>query len=986
MTRRWMAFCVAGTLALVGGAGVQAADEEPSPLQLSYIETPDVKLIYFDGLRYLTPYVIRSFTNATRWQQRTFAWKPSQRTTLLLNDYADAGSAYATQAPRNLVGVDVAPLSYAFETQPAVERFYYLMNHEMVHTASGDVASAEDRFWRGLFRGKVPVNSQHPETLLYSYLTIPRFNTPRWWNEGIAVFLETWMNGGSGRAQGGYDEMVFRAMVRDNAVFYDPLGLASHAVRTSFQVGAMAYLYGGRFITYLAWAHSPQKVVEWIRRGEGSRRYYSDEFERVFGKTLEAAWADWIAFERQFQARNLTEVRKNPITPMQTVVAKPLGSVSRLFRDPTSGLVVGAFKRPGVVDHIGLADLKTGQITPLVDLNRAALYTVTSLAFDAQSRTVFYVDDANSYRDLKALDLATGTSRVLFKDARIGQIAFNPVDKSLWGVRTQNGATALVRLEPPYDTWNRVHEFPYQHVPFDLDISADGKWLSASMGEFDGEQYLRVWPLERLAKGDLRPSASFNFGSSTPESFVFSPDGRYLYGSSYYTGASNIFRYEHQTDQMEAVSNAETGFFRPLPMPDGKLLVLGYTGEGFIPGLIEPRPLKDVSAVKFLGNEVVEKHPVVKTWQVPSPSTVDADKLITRQGPYHPLRHIELENAFPVLQGYRGAVGPGVRLNFSDPAGYSNISLLAAYTPDSTLKEDEKAHFELSARYLTWTASLSWNRSDFYDIFGPTKRARKGLAARLGYTHWFTYDPPKLTRLETNVAFFDKIDTLPDAQNVGSGGNRLWFAEVAYRHQNPKRSLGAVDEEKGLNYEAVLHANRAQGSPVPQARVRVDYGIPLPYGRSSLWLRTAGGASRGERTDPFANWYFGGFGNNYVDNREIKRYRDHYALPGFGLNEVSGQSFVRQMVELNLPPTIFERVGTPGAYAAWLRGSVFAAGLWTDPASPQQRRNYASIGTQWDLRFSVLHWYDMTLSLGYATGFRGGRRAGDEWMLSLKVL
>ena len=72
---------------------------------------------------------------------------------------------------------------------------------------------------------------------------------PRWYLEGSAVFMETWMAGGLGRAQGGYDEMVFRAMVRDNARFFDPLGLESEGTRIDFQVGVNAYLYGTRFMT-----------------------------------------------------------------------------------------------------------------------------------------------------------------------------------------------------------------------------------------------------------------------------------------------------------------------------------------------------------------------------------------------------------------------------------------------------------------------------------------------------------------------------------------------------------------------------------------------------------------------------------------------------------------------------------------------------------------------------------------------------------------
>jgi hypothetical protein len=34
----------------------------------------------------------------------------------------------------------------------------------------------------------------------------------------------------------------------------------------------------------------------------------------------------------------------------------------------------------------------------------------------------------------------------------------------------------------------------------------------------------------------------------------------------------------------------------------------------------------------------------------------------------------------------------------------------------------------------------------------------------------------------------------------------------------------------------------------------------------------------------------------------------------------------------------------------------------------------------------VLYWYDMTLSTGFAAGFKGSRRSGNEWMVSLKIL
>jgi hypothetical protein len=109
-------------------------------------------------------------------------------------------------------------------------------------------------------------------------------------------------------------------------------------------------------------------------------------------------------------------------------------------------------------------------------------------------------------------------------------------------------------------------------------------------------------------------------------------------------------------------------------------------------------------------------------------------------------------------------------------------------------------------------------------------------------------------------------------------------------------------------------------------------------------------------------------------------------MPGFEIDEIAGLNFVREMVEWNLPPIIFERGGTPAFYLHWLRPAVFATGLWTDVTNSTRRENYQSVGGQVDLRFSVLHWYDMTLSAGFALGFRDARRVGSEWMLSLKIL
>jgi len=413
---------------------------------------------------------------------------------------------------------------------------------------------------------------------------------------------------------------------------------------------------------------------------------------------------------------------------------------------------------------------------------------------------------------------------------------------------------------------------------------------------------------------------------------------------------------------------------------------MAYTADGFIPATIDPRPLQDVGAITFLGTEVATKHPVVKTWLVPPASTVDYDKAVIGKGPYLPLRNLALDNAYPILQGYKNHAGIGYQANIADPLGYGYLGIFAAYTPSADLPDDQKAHLGITGNYLGWRGGLWWNRSDFYDLFGPTKRSLKGFAAKLGYTKWLVWDEPKTLNITYDLAYYDGLDTLPGAQNVATTFTRLTTAEAAIHSSDVQQSIGAVDAEKGASWEGVLTANFVNGQTIAQVRGNFDFGWQLPIPHSSIWLRSAAGAASGDRNNVVANFYFGSFGNNYVDARAVQRYREYDSLPGFGIDEVSGLSFVREMVEWNAPPVYFESIGTPDFHLAWLRPAVFATALWTDPTHSTLRKSYENVGAQADLRFSVLHWYDMTLSVGFAAGFRDAKRAGTEWMVSLKIM
>jgi hypothetical protein len=974
-------------LPLVAGVLLALAAPAPAAAQLAQVEAGPLRLVHFGGAdAYLIPHVVRSFLNALEWQRRVLGFEPEEQITVLLADFEDHGNAGASAVPRNSLMVQMAPLSFAFETIAANERMNTIMNHELVHVSTMDQATARDRRFRRLFGGKVAPIAEQPESILYFYLTAPRVAAPRWYHEGIAVFLDTWMAGGIGRAQSGFDEMVFRAMVRDGARFYDPLGLVAEGTKIDFQLQINSYLYGARFITWLAHHFSPEHVVRWVRRDEGSRGYYADQFHEVFGLPLEEAWKAWTVFEGSFQSKNLAAIRTYPTTKYRDISARALGSVSRAYFEPDRGRLYAAFNYPGAVAHVGAIDVETGATERLVDIKGPVIYTVASLAYDPFDKVLFYTTDNGSHRDLVQLDPATRRTELLIKDARIGDLAFNRADRSLWGIRHFNGIVSLVRLPPPYTAWTRVFTWPYGTVVYDLDVSPDGAMASASFGEISGKQDVRVLSIERLLAGDDTPLRRFDFGPSVPSGFVFSGDGRFLYGSSYYTGVSNIFRYEIAAGDLQAVSNTETGFFRPVPIGGDALLLFRYSGEGFVATRIEAQPLQDVSAITFLGQQLTESHPVVTKWMAGSPADVPLDEIGQRAGSYGLGGGMRRESFYPVLQGYKDSVALGVRMNLSDPLQLNRASLVAAWSPDAGLPASERVHLRAEYQRYDWHVRAALNGADFYDLFGPTKTSRKGYAFGVGWKRALLYDDPRRVDLELEARMAGNLDRLPDYQNIEVDVDRLATAEARLAGSDVRSSLGSVDDEKGTRWSVNVQADAVAGALYPRLHGTWDRGAALPLGHSSIWLRGAAGFSPRDRDDPFANFFFGGFGNNWVDRGAEKRYREYYSLPGAELNELGGRNFVRGLVEWNLPPVRFSTLGTPGFHLTWARTALFAGTLATNLDAAGARRVAATAGAQVDFRFTVLSNLDMTLSIGGGLVAEDGFAPRREAMVSLKVL
>ena len=126
-----------------------------------------------------------------------------------------------------------------------------------------------------------------------------------------------------------------------------------------------------------------------------------------------------------------------------------------------------------------------------------------------------------------------------------------------------------------------------------------------------------------------------------------------LYGSSFYSGVSNLYRYRFSDGDSRPLTNADRGFFRPVPLDDETLFALRYTAEGFEPVTLPIRPVDVVRSIDYLGTAVAEKWPVVRDWNVGSPAEIDLAARTKLRRRFLDRRLARLSSVYPIVEGYK---------------------------------------------------------------------------------------------------------------------------------------------------------------------------------------------------------------------------------------------------------------------------------------------------------------------------------------------
>ena len=221
------------------------------------------------------------------------------------------------------------------------------------------------------------------------------------------------------------------------------------------------------------------------------------------------------------------------------------------------------------------------------------------------------------------------------------------------------------------------------------------------------------------------------------------------------------------------------------------------------------------------------------------------------------------------------------------------------------------------------------------------------------------------------------------AGHRGSAGSR---GGASSPYSDVRKSLGSVDDEAGQRWWVEARGEHVNGGGVSKLFGAYDCGIPLPLGHSSIWSRSAAGLSPQPAANPFANFFFGAFGNNWIDHLRREALSRVLQPARRGTERDRRPQFPQDRARVERPAAPIPPRRDPGV----LRHLGACRGVRPYPRHQPRRRRRPSrrsdLGGQIDVRIGALSALELTASFGAATAFERGAGPRHQLFASLKVL
>lgn len=964
----------------------------------------DATICFFDKeqSQYI-PHLMRKYQSGKALHKQIWGILPDQPPFMMLTDIEDDSNAGVTPLPHTTILIGMGPTNKSYFTFPSNERYDDLFKHEYTHVVMSDKSDRQDNMWRKFTGNKVMRESAYPLSAMWSYLDAPRWYAPRWYHEGIACLMETWLGNGNGRALGGYDETYFRTQIQENKELYSVVGLETEGTTADFQQGATSYLYGTRFINYLVLTYGYDKVIEFYNRTEDSKTFYAKQFEKVYGKGLRQVWSEWQEYEKKHQQDNLAAINEYPLTTTENLIDCNLGATSPMIIDEEAGVAYIAVYHPGdfaQIDAINLdKDAKGKRIKRLAYIDGVMMYQTAYLAYDKHNRRLIWTDRNGKMRGLVVYDLKKGRVIKHLKYQRTYDIVYDNVNDCMYGLLSSNGICHLVKYDSDLESREILYSFPFGVSVSDLDVSHDGTKIVAALLGTRGQHSLIMFNTADFEDAAGQYEVLYTLDDSNLSQFRFSEDDSKLVGFSYYTGVPNIWVLDLANRDFDLLTNVETGMFAPYLTNDSTVYALSFSADGMTPVTFDYRILNDANSVEFLGQKAFMKNPELaelSTVQEKLPE-ISFGEVYDSITVYNPFKEMKFQGAYPDISGFTDRqawnnMTPvlGYHLAFYDPLSICSVNLFLGTSPWSNNDWKNRFHAMAEIKYWNWTLNASWNKTSFYDLFGPRRSSRKGYSVSLAYDVNRSLQSPFVWGWGGSLAHYGDLDALPMYQEIEIDNDVTSFQtlDLHINVQKTRRSLGAIEPEQGFKAEADASVYLVGGKLFPAVCATFEQGFLLPIGKhNSFWLRGTFGQNFGDSSSSFGNDYFGGFRNNYVDNGEINRFRTTLSMPGAKIDDICAHSYAKFNGEISFSPIRLNNFGALQCYPNYIQFNLFANDLMADYWGSEScnKANYISVGTQMNIPLVLFTHMSTTLSAGYAYIWGNGKQSG-EFMISLKLL
>ncbi len=551
--------------------------EDPG-VKFKTLETPHFEVHYQEQLEALAYRTAVLAEEAHAIYVPLLGWTPAGKTQVFVNDKLDVANGSATTYARNTINI------YGMPPESDSVLGYYddwlriLVFHEYVHVLHLDTSLGVSPYVNSVL-GKV----LNPNQLL-----------PRWYIEGLATYQES-ARTGTGRVNGSLYQMWLRADVLGPHPV--TLGQTTHAP-VHWPFGSSAYLFGCFFMEWIAKNHGEDFFTKFHRAyGATLIPFGMNRIARkIVGEDFDQMWTRWATEVTASSLAKVTAVRARGMNTMIEEVTTSGGENKYPRIRPEYNQL--SFFQDTLRDHakfssVPLSEATSADVDKLFEVDQATMVSNWS----PDGKALIYarkVITRNVYRydDIFLYDVTSKKEARLTTLDRAREPVFSPDGKRVAYVRHRFGTMELVLRELDGDKvvgeeqvlvsgqwwpWDDDRHWQQIATPeflpdgsgivfswWRLDLRQRDLWVYRFDREGDGPH---LEPLMRDQSVDLDPS--------------FGPDGR-LYFSSDREGAYNLYAMDLESREVEQLTDVVLGLFSPRVSPDGEYIyATSYSHRGY---------------------------------------------------------------------------------------------------------------------------------------------------------------------------------------------------------------------------------------------------------------------------------------------------------------------------------------------------------------------------------------------------------------------